>query len=220
MFKRPLRWIALIALAVFLLFAFDRLDVIPAAVRDQVSALVEGTSSLDVRDAHITPLTFSVIERLAHWQAAVRMAEAHPWLGVGFGNYAAAYPEFRLLLWDNALGHAHNYYLNILAETGAVGLLTYAGMWLTIIIVTIRNARSSRTAGFGAQPAIRGPLSSFLLPIASPQAALAVGILGVWAHLAVHHLFDNLYVANMHMLLGAYLGFLIAGRDARAAPHS
>ncbi len=73
-------------------------------------------------------MTFSVIERLTHWQAAVRMAETQPWLGVGFGNYAAAYPDFRLLLWENALGHAHNYYLNVAAEIGAIGLLAYLGM--------------------------------------------------------------------------------------------
>ena len=56
------------------------------------------------------------------------MAETQPWLGVGFGNYAAAYPDFRLLLWENALGHAHNYYLNVAAEIGAIGLLAYLGM--------------------------------------------------------------------------------------------
>jgi hypothetical protein len=38
-----------------------------------------------------------------------------------------------------------------------------------------------------------------------------VGILGAWAHLSVHHLFDKLYVANMHLYVGAYLGVVMAG---------
>jgi hypothetical protein len=42
------------------------------------------------------------------------------------------------------------------------------------------------------------------------HGALALGVLGAFGHAAGHHLFDNLYVANMHMLLGVYLGFLLA----------
>ena len=215
--KHPWRWFTLIALAAFMLFALDRLDVIPAGIRGQVETLVSDYASLDVRDAHITPLTFSVIERLAHWQAAVRMAEANPWLGVGFGNYAAAYPDFRLLLWENALGHAHNYYLNLLAEVGAVGTLAYLGMWATIVVVTVRAARD-RSAGGGGPPVAgqhlpsRRPSLAVVQIPATAAAALAVGILGAWAHLAAHHVFDKLYVANMHMLIGAYLGFIIACR--------
>jgi O-antigen ligase len=135
------------------------------------------------------------------------MAEAHPWLGVGFGNFAAAYPEFRLLLWENALGHAHNTYLNLLAETGILGLLTYLGMWATIVIGTVRIARGS------PRPAAQASWLALILVPTTAAAALAVGILGAWAHLAAHHLFDKLYVANMHMVFGAYLGFLIAARE-------
>jgi hypothetical protein len=29
--------------------------------------------------------------------------------------------------------------------------------------------------------------------------------------LSVHHLFDKLYVANMHLYVGAYLGVVMAG---------
>jgi O-antigen ligase len=37
---------------------------------------------------------------------------------------------------------------------------------------------------------------------------VAIGLLGTWAHLTVHHLVDNLYVANIHLHLGAMLGVL------------
>jgi O-antigen ligase len=188
--RKPALWLALFALAAFLLFAFDRMDVIPAGVRNQINTLVEDYGSLDVRDAYITPITFSTIERLAHWQAAIRMIESNPWLGIGFGNYAPAYPDYRLQLWENALGHAHNYYLNIFAETGAVGFLTYLAFWLTAFVVAFRVVRRKKLSAW--------------------HSALALGALGAFAHAAGHHLFDNLYVANMHMLLGVYLGFVIA----------
>jgi O-antigen ligase len=188
--RRPAIGLALIALLAFLLFAFNQLDVIPAGVRNQINTLVEDYGSLDVRDAHITPITFSTIERLAHWQAAIRMMEGNPWLGVGFGNYVAAYPEYRLQLWENALGHAHNYYLNIFAETGVIGFIAYLAFWLMVFVMAFRVVR-------------RRKLNTWL-------SALTLGVLGAFGHAAGHHLFDNLYVANMHMLLGVYLGFVIA----------
>lgn len=192
--RKPALWLALIVLAAFLLFAFNRMDVIPAGVRNQINTLVEDYGSLDVRDAHITPITFSTIERLAHWQAAIRMIEANPWLGVGFGNYAAAYPEYRLQLWENALGHAHNYYLNVFAETGAIGFVAHLAFWATVFVVALRVVR-------------RRKLSTW-------HSALALGALGAFAHTAGHHLFDNLYVANLHMLIGVYLGFVIAAGES------
>ncbi len=199
--RKPALWLALIALAAFLLFAFDRMDVIPAGVRNPINTLVEDYGSLDVRDAHITPVTFSTIERLAHWQAAIRMIEANPWLGVGFGNYASAYPDYRLQLWENALGHAHNYYLNVFAETGAIGFIAYLVFWLVAFSVAFHAVRRMKLSRW--------------------RAALALGALGAFGHAAGHHLFDNLYVANMHMLIGAYLGFVIVAQmNAQKKPHT
>ena len=53
------------------------------------------------------------------------MAGDRPWLGVGFGNYGAAYEEYALINWPDPLGHAHNYYLNLVAEIGFIGLGAY-----------------------------------------------------------------------------------------------
>ncbi|MBI5829965.1 MAG: O-antigen ligase family protein, partial [Chloroflexi bacterium] len=105
---------------------------------------------------------------------------------VGLGNYEAAYDEYRLINWKYALGHAHMIYLNMLAETGVLGLAAYLVLWGAIIALTLRAA--ARTAG--------------------PRRALAVGLLAVWAHLAVHQLLDNLYVDNIPLYLGAQLGLL------------
>lgn len=197
--RRPLYWLIAAAMLAALLYGFDVINV-PASLEAQLQQY----GDLDVRNAHVTPLTFSTIERLAHWQAAVRMIESSPWLGVGFGNYAAAYPDFRLLPWENALGHAHNYYLNVFAETGAIGLIVYLVLWITIFAVTWCAARKTEI--------VASPDSSLVLRPAAMtwSSAICIGILGAWAHLTAHHLFDKLYVANMHVLIGVYLGWVMA----------
>jgi len=189
-FRVAWRWAGAALVLALALLGFDLAN-IPPSLEAQLQWFnsAGATFGVDVRNAHVTPVTFSTIERLAHWQAAIRMIEFSPWLGVGFGNYAAAYPAFRLLPWENALGHAHNYYLNLFAEVGAIGGLLYLVLWAAIIIVTWRVARRS---GLRALP-----------------SALCVGILAAWAHLTAHHLFDKLYVANMHFYVGAYLGLVM-----------
>lgn len=191
--KRPAPLLAALALAGLTLFATNVIQV-PASLDQQLAEY----GDIDVRDTYLTKTNFSTVERLAHWQAAVRMIEAHPWLGVGYGNYGAAYDEYRLIVWVNALGHAHNYYLNVFAETGLTGMLAYLAWWAVALTVAWRRAR-----------------------LAGPHAWLALGILGSLAHLSGHHLFDNLYVANLHLTLGALLGLLAAdGAAASARPIS
>ncbi|MEM9776570.1 MAG: O-antigen ligase family protein, partial [Chloroflexota bacterium] len=88
---------------------------------------------IPVRDQEVSPANFAVLERQAFWQAAFSMFESNIWTGVGFGNYDAAYPDHFVGTWERSLGHAHNYYINLLAETGIVGLLAYLIFWAVIV---------------------------------------------------------------------------------------
>jgi O-antigen ligase len=161
---------------------------LPASATQRIAGFTEDFSGFgDMRGAVINDENFPVVERLAHWQAAVGMATRHPWLGVGFGNYAAAYPNFALINWPLALGHAHNYYLNLLAETGVVGLTAYIIMGAGVIRLTYQRIRCAPS------PVERG---------------LALGLMGVWTHLAVHSLFDKLYVNNLFLTVGVLVGLL------------
>jgi putative inorganic carbon (hco3(-)) transporter len=160
---------------------------IPASIRQRVTSSTEELITLeDVRGVDITSANYAITERLAHWQAAQNMAHDHPWLGVGLGNYEVAYEKYRLLNWGEPLGHAHNYYLNILAEGGIIGLLAYLGLWGSILWFTW-NARS--------HPDII-------------HRSLAIGLFGAWVYLAFHSLLDNLYVNNLFIHLGVMLGLL------------
>ena len=140
----------------------------------------------------VTDENFAVVERVAHWAAALRMWESSPWLGVGPGSYAAAYPSFRLPLWEEALGHAHNIYLNVLAETGVIGLLSFAAVWLSVVIWLAR--------------VLRGPAVA-----AAPWAhALALGVLGMLVYLAAHSFFDDLFVQGIYLQVALWLAALAA----------
>lgn len=68
---------------------------------------------------------YSTAERLAHWFAGIHMFLDHPWLGVGIGNYPDVYQNYYITIFVNSLGHAHNYYINIAAEMGAIGLTVF-----------------------------------------------------------------------------------------------
>ncbi len=64
------------------------------------------------------------------WQGTLRMFEARPWLGFGFGTFATAFPDYRpISLMMNQteksyeVNHAHNWILEWLAETGVIGFL-------------------------------------------------------------------------------------------------
>ncbi len=189
-FALPRRLSISLGLAAALLIAFGGLYVsgrLPASVSARLGTIVEELFSLrDVRGVDITPENYAVIERLAHWQAAIAMATDHPWLGVGLGNYEAAYPAFRLMNWKFPLGHAHNYYLNVLGETGIIGLIAYLAFAVFVLAFAWRARRH---------------------PDASARLA-AIGVLGVWVYMTMHSLTDNLYVNNLFIHLSVTIGML------------
>jgi putative inorganic carbon (HCO3(-)) transporter len=159
---------------------------LPASVAARLTDFAQDVRFEDVRGVGINDANYAVIERLAHWQAGLEMLRFNLWTGVGFGCYEPAYRDFGLINWPVALGHAHNYYLNTAAETGLVGLAAYLFLWCAVFWQTWRATR--RAGGL-----LRG---------------VAVGLLGTWTHLTVHHFLDNLYVNNVHLHVGVFLGLL------------
>jgi O-antigen ligase len=191
---------------------------LPASIEDRLTDFTSQFTSFDVRGVQVSAGNYSIIERLAHWQAAQNMILDQPVLGVGFGNYEAAYDQHRALNWPIALGHAHNIYLNVWAETGVVGFAAHIALWITVVAVTLRAARSREVGSRRSQVGSRTLSLGFRLSASDFSTSLAIGLLGAWAHLAVHSLFDSLYVANIYLVIGAFLG-LLAGAS-QPAPSS
>ena len=182
-------WPALLGLALIVVIAWPFIaPLVPADMIGRLSGL-GGYLGRDLARIEITDDNFAVIERLAHWVAAWRMFDLHPWLGVGSGQYALVYPQVALPRWQDPLGHAHNYYLNVLAQGGLVGLAAYLAMIGAALVAAWRAAARSR--GW--------------------QRALALGALGMLGHLLAHSGVDNLFVHEMTLLAAMILG-LATGR--------
>jgi O-antigen ligase len=71
-------------------------------------------------------------------QTAVKMFKEHPFVGFGAGEYERNIRRFfdeRYYAWDAINKHIHNLYMQILVETGALGLLGFLlwlGYWLAV----------------------------------------------------------------------------------------
>jgi O-antigen ligase len=184
--------------AAIVLIGLSSAGLLPSAIGERLADATDLLNLRDVRGVPINDANYALIERQAHWQAAVNMLSDHPWTGVGFANYQPAYEQYRLLNWPMPLGHAHNIYLNFAAETGLPGLAAYLLLWASIGVLTFRTIR--RTSGM--------------------ERALAIGLMGAWVHLSTHMLVDNLYVNNTHLIIGALFGLLAVLYAASNTRHS
>lgn len=184
--KKLWQGVALLAVAGLLFFGGVRTGIVPASVTERITSFSGDLRFGDVRGVGINDANYAVLERLAHWQAALDMARDNIWFGVGFGNYEPVYDTYALLNWPYPLGHAHNYYLNILAETGVWGLAAYLLLWTAVFFQTIRQLRQ----------------------LDWPVRGIALGLLGAWTAVTVHHLVDKLYVNNIYIHLGVMFGLL------------
>ena len=79
---------------------------------------------------------WSASARMDYWTAGMRMVRQRPLMGVGLGNFADHFFAHKTRTGEETR-YAHNDYLQILAETGAVGLLAFVGLlaawcWLAL----------------------------------------------------------------------------------------
>ena len=174
---------------------------LPASILDRLTQAVEYFGVFDVRTVEVTSDNWAIVERMAHWQAGWYMFVDHPWLGVGAGNYSAAYPDYFVASWREALGHAHNYYLNILAELGVTGgavLLLFVGTAFSRLASALVRSEPLGPSGSARATAMR-PSSEF-------WRAVLAGAFGGLVVFCVHNLFDSLFVHSVNVQIGVLLG--------------
>jgi O-antigen ligase len=112
--------------------------------------------------------TAAVDTRVALWHAGMRMVEAHPFLGVGLGNFkfeAPAYVNYaELPTVERAERVAHNSYVEIVAELGLPGLATFLAILISAFFSLEGVGRRASRAGiqfvqqvaFGSQAGLIG----------------------------------------------------------------
>ncbi len=184
--RRALMLTIVAAFVLAFVVLLSSINLIPDVIAARLAGITDYFGVFDVRGVRVDDANYAVVERMAHWQAAWEMWLARPVLGVGIGNYAVTYPAYALPRWDDPLGHAHNYFLNIAAETGLVGLGAYVLLWLAAFWQGWRAIRATRGLWRG----------------------IAAGLLGTLVALSVHNLFDNLFVHGMAVQVGVGLGMM------------
>lgn len=142
---------------------------------------------------------FSTVERVAHWVAGLRMFAAHPILGVGAGNYGAAYPKYACADWPEPLGHAHNYYINTGAELGVIGLVAFFALIGCVLYV---GWQASHRLALDVK--LTGSTSA-----AEMRRVLAIGLLAALVGVGAHSLTDDLFVHAMEVQMALCVGCLI-----------
>ena len=87
----------------------------------------------------------SNLERVNRWMAAINMNKAKPIMGFGPGAFSFTYapyqdPEFKTPITTafGDQGHAHSEFLNPLAESGWLGLLTFVAVLLVVFRVGMK----------------------------------------------------------------------------------
>ncbi len=207
-------WLASMVLIVSLSFLAARSKLKYFLVAICVGGLLYGVFHETVDTVYVDRLMstvnvqdYSQQERVYVWTSALHMYEDNPMLGVGYGRFEEMYlgqykrPEATL-----ELGHAHNNFLQIMAEQGTVGLSANVLMILIGTFVGLRKYyRSWKMFGPGSLPAI------------SALCFLAV----LWA-VQLHGLSEHTYGASITLkvfwflmaVFYVYTGECIASRDS------
>jgi O-antigen ligase len=134
-------------------------------------------------------------DRWKIWAGAWQMAMAYPWAGTGWGTFEWTYPAFRPETCGEVLfDHAHNDWLELLAETGVVGvLLVLAGVVLYMAsgLGAWRERRDPWAVWLGfsalASVAVTGTHSLGEFFFRTHANALTLAAVMAWGWVVLHH---------------------------------
>ncbi len=189
------RIVAVAFIAIMILFSIIKRDVKPILV-----LLLLVTASLYFLPRpillwsieHLNPYDFfvEVGGRRWHWEAALNMIKAHPFIGIGVNTFSINYDTYKIAADPLSGWYAHNAYLQLGAEIGLTGLFIF--MWM--IGAAIRD-------WFKAYVKTKTPL----------MQAVSLGFLGGFLGFLVSGLLEsNLQYSNLAVLFWVMLGLLIA----------
>ena len=143
------------------------------------------------------PGEISTDTRLAIWADTLRLVKAYPVFGAGAGAYESALYRYKTAAPLNTVDYAHNDYLQLLAELGAVGVILLAVAWFALVRKLVRDIRT----------------------LDGRSRYVSVASLGALAAISLHSLADfNLYIPANALALAWIAGVAAAGRVATPAP--
>jgi O-antigen ligase len=184
-----------------------------------IQPILQKIGVIDISFTNPTPDNYANSERLAHWLAGIHMFLDHPLTGVGIGNYQDLYSQYSLGIFVLPLGHAHNYYINIAAETGILGLLAFLFFLTTLFIynghvyLVIQKPYQQLLRRLQRPPSAT-PLAQRQqlfkgLQVLTNARAITIGLTAALFSICVHNVVDNLYVHAMTDLFALFITLLI-----------
>ena len=173
------RWLAIAGLAAIVLLALVALP------PDQVVNGIGGVFADDSTGEGRFPI----------WADSLHLVAAYPVFGVGLGSYGNAFLKYQTAVVDRTFDHAHNDYLELLADLGVFGFVLLAGF---VFLIFRRAAAAAKRRSDGN---IR---------------YLGLGCVGGMAAIGLHSLTDyNMYVpANAFVF--AWIAGIAAGLPLRS----
>ncbi|HLF87259.1 MAG TPA: O-antigen ligase family protein [Nitrospiria bacterium] len=153
--------LALLSFMVLTYMAYNEIEkryiwVLPPMLALIVVSLYIGYGKIEIMD--------SIRDRFEYWRMAVRIIADHPLIGTGLGGYAAMAQEYQT--GSVYSRYVHNNYLQVFAELGVFGFITYVWLVLNPILrgfSIIRKDRSKQHKVFFLMAAIGGFLFHTLI---------------------------------------------------------
>jgi O-antigen ligase len=123
--------------------------------------------------------------RLTFYDGAWQIFRSHPWVGTGVGTFETVYPQYETKYTGDIVKHAHNDYLELLADAGVTGELFAVLLIVLLVALALGRLRA---------------------PEGKRGRAVAAGCLSACAALLAHSFVDF----NFHIPSNALLFILLA----------
>lgn len=172
--KGPGRWLAVGGLAITFILVFAFLPT------DQLANAYGSFFSNDPSSAE---------GRAPVWSDSRHLLRAYPAFGTGLGTFGTAFLKYQTSDVDEVFSFAHNDYIELASELGAVGFLIFAGIFVMALVKAVRAAGSDDWN----------------------TALLGLGCAGAMAAIGIHSLVDfNLYIPANALVLSWIIGISIS----------
>lgn len=142
-------WIFLalvVGVGLFFMFRYQFLDKLEKNKQDSSTDFIEHVQSISNISSDASNL-----ERINRWAAAIRLFKEKPVFGWGPGTYQFVYAPYqrakeKTIISTNYgdMGNAHSEYIGPMSESGILGMITFIGILVTVMITGLRVYKKSK----------------------------------------------------------------------------
>lgn len=132
--------------------------------------------------------------RYVLWSMAGKMFADRPFIGQGLGTFMYNFEKFKPAdypMREEGISYAHNCFLQIAAETGLLGLLSFVCMITLLFFISVKTLKSIRNNH----------------PYYQPLCGL---VMGIFAYLVSSFFDTNIYSLQLAVLFWYLLGLAVA----------